>query len=146
MSICASWGQKPQSPKPNLIPTVDVFIYVFTIFHPPYAQQFAYPHLPAAWKVTNLFFFKQDRYIGCSFKEETVERFEAAGFRINPLGLIWAPGPRTEDSAVDYNIISNLRFDVHHWAHPQKRPGAWEQPGNIWERLTRGPPAMTMDG
>ena len=63
-----------------------------------------------------------------------------------PLGLIWAPGPRTEDSAVDYNIISNLRFDVHHWAHPQKRPGAWEQPGNIWERLTRGPLAMTMDG
>lgn len=84
MSICASWGQ---SPKPHLIPTVDVF----TIFHPPYAQQFAYPHLPAAWKVTNLFFFRQDRYIGCSFKEETVERFEAAGFRINPLGAHMGP-------------------------------------------------------
>lgn len=26
------------------------------------------------------------------------------------------------DTAVDYNIISNLRFDAHHWAHPQKRP------------------------
>ncbi|CAL1158783.1 unnamed protein product [Cladocopium goreaui] len=26
------------------------------------------------------------------------------------------------DTGVDYNIISNLRFDAHHWAHPQKRP------------------------
>ena len=23
---------------------------------------------------------------------------------------------------MDYNIISNLRFDQHHWAHPEKRP------------------------
>lgn len=28
----------------------------------------------------------------------------------------------TEDTAADYNIISNLRFDEHHWAHPEKRP------------------------
>lgn len=26
------------------------------------------------------------------------------------------------DTAADYNIISNLRFDEHHWAHPKQRP------------------------
>ena len=46
VNLCKLGGQ---TPRPNLISIVDVF----TIFHHPYPQQFASPHLPAVWKVTN---------------------------------------------------------------------------------------------
>mmetsp|Transcript_136153 Transcript_136153/g.236669 ORF Transcript_136153/g.236669 Transcript_136153/m.236669 type:complete len:520 (-) Transcript_136153:123-1682(-) len=31
------------------------------------------------------------------------------------------------DTQVDYNIVSNLPFDVHHWNHPETRPRAAER-------------------
>lgn len=36
---------------------------------------------------------------------------------------IWAEG-----TAADYNIISNVSFDQHHWAHPDERPGPCTPP------------------
>ena len=36
----------------------------------------------------------------------------------------WQANLHAKDTAADYNIISNLRFDEHHWAHPKQRPAA----------------------
>lgn len=120
VNLCKLGGQ---TPKPNLISIVDVF----TIFHHPYPQQFAYPHLPAVWKVTN------PKIISGSSLWLPFQRGSWKVGRLEPLGtmatsLLVSHLCRcllfTEDTGVDYNIISNLRFDAHHWAHPQKRPGA----------------------
>lgn len=38
------------------------------------------------------------------------------------------PGNAHPDTAVDYNLISNLPFDVHHWARPDRRPRCVQRP------------------
>lgn len=37
------------------------------------------------------------------------------------------PGNSFPDTALDYNLISNLPFDVHHWASPDRRPRCIER-------------------
>jgi len=38
------------------------------------------------------------------------------------------PGNCNPDTTLDYDLISNLPFDVHHWARPDQRPHCVERP------------------
>lgn len=46
----------------------------------------------------------------------------------NPRRPVGNAGNSHPDTAVDYNLISNLPFDVHHWARPDRRPRSIEKP------------------